>query len=59
MKGYRCQKKGFSFDRTRLGSLVGVLGPVVTIVTKMLVVKRGEKRTNNLSKELKKKFWKC
>jgi hypothetical protein len=41
--GDKCHKRDFSFDRKGLGSLVGVLGPVVTIVTKMLEVK-GERK---------------
>lgn len=36
-----------------MGSLVGVLGPVETVVTKKSVVKRRQKRTNNHSEEFK------
>lgn len=51
--GNRLQKGEISFGRRGLGSLVGVLGPVETVVTKKAVVKGQEKRTNNHSEEFK------
>lgn len=53
MADNRLQKGEISFGRRGLGSLVGVLGPVETVVTKKSVVKQREKRTNNHSEEIK------
>lgn len=51
--GNRLQKGEISFGRRGLGSLVGVLGPVETVVTKKAVGKGQEKRTKNHSEDFK------